>query len=268
MERVTRTASTLISDELDRFPFVRQRHTVFDLTPDAKLSGMVMDVRTPSGATHGALTVPQVSMMYSAIELEVATSLAHATDAARTPDGGIVFRQFYPDRNFGPSVVLHSGTVYPRGKDSVELRHDWLVGSGDITVDSSRRMLTHSGMRSTYKVSGRRTTELPDVAAIVVDYGRPLARGRTLLGTVIELDRVWRTVPHAHRPQLIVNNHSCQRGTQYDSAHDVGTMLIQTDSTSALVEQFTIRVLSRDRTHGTLTIDWGQFRWLMPLAVR
>ena len=331
VERVTRTASTLISDEVDRFPFIRQRHMVFDLTPDGKLSGKVMDVRTPCGATpaergrrvtarftsdsalitiadsvgtrrtalatHGALTVPHVSMMYSVIELEVATALAHAADAARTPDSGIVYRQFYPDRNLGPSFVLHLGTVYPRGNNSVELRHDWLAGRGDITIDCSRRMLRYSGMRSTCKVSVRRTTEVPDVASIVVDYGRPLARARTLRGNVIELGRVWRTaanaatqfattaaitfrglrppagtytlwtVPHAHSVHLIVNNRSGQWGTQYDGAHDVGTMLKQTDSTSAPIEQYAIGVVSRDKTRGTRTIEWGLFRWLVPLAV-
>ncbi len=110
----------------------------------------------------------------------------------------------------------------------MELRHDWLSGTGDVTVDSSGRMLTYSGMRSTYKVAVARTTTLPDVEAIgdrlaaaerrtglqqlsvrdtaratigaatfSVDYGRPLARGRTLLGNVISYDRVWRTGANA-----------------------------------------------------------------------
>ena len=138
------------------------------------------------------------------------------------------FRQFYPDRDVGPSFTLHKGYVIPHAGGKVELRHDWLAGTGDVTVDSSGRMLTYSGTRSTYKVAVTRTATPPDVEAIgsrlaaaeqrtgqqqlsvrdtaratigaatfSVDYGRPMARGRTLLGDVISYDRVWRTGANA-----------------------------------------------------------------------
>ena len=38
---------------------------------------------------------------------------------------------------------------------------------------------------------------LRSLATFVVDYGRPLARGRTLLGSVIPYGRVWRTGANA-----------------------------------------------------------------------
>jgi hypothetical protein len=110
----------------------------------------------------------------------------------------------------------------------VVLRHDWLSGYGDVTVDTSGRMLSYSGMRSTYKVAVARTRTWPDVEAIgnrmaaaeqrtgpsqlsvrdttrasigaatfSVDYGRPRLRGRKLLGDVISYDRVWRTGANA-----------------------------------------------------------------------
>src|SRR4029079_12928819 len=132
------------------------------------------------------------------------------------PGDSVMFRQFYPDRDVGRSFVLHRGLVRPHADGKVELWHDWLAGVGDVTVDTGGRMLTYSGTRSTYKVSVTRTTPPPDVDAIgarlaaaeqrtgqqqlsvrdtaratigaatfVVDYGRPLARGRTLLGNVI-----------------------------------------------------------------------------------
>ena len=167
----------------------------------------------------------------------------------------------------------------------MELRHGWLSGTGDVTVDSAGRMLTYSGMRSTYKVSVTRATTPPDVQAIgdrlaaaeqrtgqqqlsvrdtaratigavtfSVDYGRPLARGRTLLGDVIRYDRIWRTGANAatqfttsapitlaglalpagtytlwtapHAPQawtLIVNKQTGQWGTEYSREQDLGT---------------------------------------------
>jgi DUF2911 family protein len=262
VERISRSATRLVTDGVDRWPFVRRRHTEFDLNPDGTIRRMVMDVHTPNGgtprergrrvtadfsgdkvsisvrdssgvrdtafATGGAITVPHVSMMYSVIELEIAAALRRAAATGLSPGDSVMFRQFYPDRDVGPSFTLHRGFVHPEGGGKVELRHDWLAGTGDVTVDSSGRMLTYSGMRSTYKVAVARTTAALDIAAIgdrlaaaerrtgpsqlsvrdiaratigsatfSVDYSRPLLRGRTLLGNVISYDRVWRTGANA-----------------------------------------------------------------------
>ncbi len=101
VERVSRSATKLVSDAVDQWPLVKVRHSDFDLTDNGKITHMVMDVRTPSGETPaqrgrrviadftrdsvmisitdsggmtrrnfrtgGALTVPHVSMMYSVI---------------------------------------------------------------------------------------------------------------------------------------------------------------------------------------------------------
>ncbi len=61
---------------------------------------------------------------------------------------------------------MHRGFVVPRGGGKVELRHGWLSGTGDVTVDSSGRMLAYSGMRSTYKVAVERTAAVPDIDSI------------------------------------------------------------------------------------------------------
>src|SRR5918998_3129134 len=108
VERVERSPSRLVTDGVDRWPFVRRRHTEFDLGADGTIRRMVMDVRTPNGpsprergrrvtadfsrnevrisvrdssgvrdtsfATGGAITVPHVSMMYSVMELEIAAA--------------------------------------------------------------------------------------------------------------------------------------------------------------------------------------------------
>jgi hypothetical protein len=363
VERVSRSPTRLVTDGVDRWPFVRRRHTEFDLAADGRIRRMVMDVRTPNGRTPkelgrrvtadfsksavtisvrdstgerdtafitgGTITVPHVSMMYSVIELEIAVALRQAAAAGRQPGDSVLFRQFYPDRDVGPSFTLHRGYVHPRGGGKVELRHDWLAGTGDVTVDSSGRMLTYSGMRSTYKVAVARTSTLPDIEAIgdrlaaaeqrtglqqlsvrdtaratvgaatfSVDYGRPLARGRTLLGNVISYDRVWRTganaatqlttsapitlaglslpagtytlwtVPRVSRVDLIVNKQTGQWGTEYSRAQDLGTVPMRSDSVDTPVEKFTISIEPGDARHGTLAMAWGTFRWTVPIVVR
>jgi hypothetical protein len=363
VERVSHSPTRLVADGVDRWPFVRRRHTEFDLAADGRIRHMVMDVRTPNGrtpqergrritadfskgavtisvrdsggtrdtafATGGAITVPHVSMMYSVIEMEIAAALRQAAATGLEPGDSVLFRQFYPDRDVGPSFTLHRGYVHPRAGGKVELRHDWLAGTGDVTVDSSGRMLTYSGTRSTYKVAVARTTALPDVEAIgdrlaaaerrtglqqlsvrdtaratigaatfSVDYGRPLARGRTLLGKVISYDRVWRTganaatqftasapitlgglslpagtytlwtLPRASRVDLIVNGQTGQWGTEYNRARDLGTVPMKSDSVASPVEKFTISIEPADARHGTLAMAWGTFRWTVPIVVR
>jgi hypothetical protein len=362
VERIERSPTRLVTDGVDRWPFVRQRHTVFDLNADGTIRHMVMDVRTPNGrsprergrrvtadfspdrvtisvqdssgvrdtsfATAGKITVPHVSMMYSVIELEIAAALRRAGSTGLAPGDSVLFRQFYPDRDVGPSFTLHRGYVHPHAGGKVELRHDWLAGTGDVTVDSSGRMLTYSGARSTYKVWVTRTPALPDVesiedrlaaterrtglqqlsvrdtaratigsARLSVDYGRPLARGRTLLGNVIGYDRVWRTganaatqfttsapitlaglslpagtytlwtTPHLRGVDLIVNRQTGQWGTEYNRARDLGTAPMKADSVKTPVEKFTISIEPSDARHGTLAMAWGTFRWTVPIIV-
>jgi hypothetical protein len=286
-------------------------------------------VRDTSFATGGAITVPHVSMMYSVIELEIAAALRQAAGNGLAPGDSVLFRQFYPDRDVGPSFTLHRGYVHLRPGGKVELRHDWLAGTGDVTVDSSGRMLTYSGQRSTYKVAVTRTTTPPDIDAVgdrlaaaergtgqqqlsvrdttrmtignatfSVDYGRPLARGRTLLGNVISYDRVWRTganaatqftssapitlaglpvpagtytlwtVPHRRGVELIVNRQTGQWGTEYNRAQDLGKVPMKAESVDASVDKFTISIEQSDTRHGTLVMSWGTFRWTAPVVIR
>jgi hypothetical protein len=363
VERVERSPTRLVTDGVDRWPFVRRRHTEFDLAPDGTIRRMVMDVRTPNGrsprergrrvtadfsndrvdisvrdssgdrdtsfATGGAITVPHVSMMYSVIELEIAAALRRAAASGLKAGDSVLFRQFYPDRDVGPSFVLHRGWVHPQAGGKVVLRHDWLSGYGDVTVDSNGRMLAYSGTRSTYKVAVARMTTPPDIESIgdrleaaerqtgqqqlsvrdtaratigaatfSVDYGRPLARGRTLLGNVIPYDRVWRTganaatqfttsapitiaglsvpagtytlwtIPRVSGVDLIVNKQTGQWGTAYNRAQDLGRAAMKSKSVEPPVEKFTIAIEPSDARHGTLVMSWGTFRWTAPIVVQ
>jgi hypothetical protein len=135
-------------------------------------------------------------------------------------------------------------------------------------------------------------------ATFTIDYGRPLARGRVLLGDVIPYDRVWRTganaatqfttsapitlagmpvpagtytlwtIPHAHGVELIVNRQTGQWGTGYGPAYDLGRAPMRADTLAAPVEQFTIAIAPGGGRRGTLAIAWGPFRWTAPIEVR
>jgi hypothetical protein len=191
-------------------------------------------------------------------------------------------------------------------------------------------MLTYSGARTTYLVEVARLDSPPDIkpiadkwealeasgggvkqlsprdtarstignVSISIDYSRPHARGRALLGNVIPYDRVWRTganaatqfttsapvrlagiqlaagtytlwtIPHENGVDLIVNGQAGQWGTQYDRSRDVGKAPMQSAALSAPVDQFTISVAATDARHGTLNLEWGSFRWTAPIEVR
>jgi hypothetical protein len=191
-------------------------------------------------------------------------------------------------------------------------------------------MLTYSGARTTYLVDVARLDSQPDIkavadkwealetakggvsqlsprdtarssignASISIDYSRPHARGRVLLGNVIPYERVWRTganaatqfttsapvrlagiqlaagtytlwtIPHQNGVDLIVNGQSGQWGTEYDHSRDVGKAPMQSSVLSTPVDQFTISVGAKDARHGTLTLEWGSFRWTAPIEVR
>jgi hypothetical protein len=238
-------------------------------------------------------------------------------------------RQFYIDREFD-RFPLHHGVVRLVSRDSAEITHDWLSGTGVATFDSSGHLQTYSGARTTYLVDVQRVAELPDVdsigarfaaletksggakqlsvrdtvratvggATLSVDYGRPLARGRTLLGGVIPYDRVWRTganaatqlttsapvtlagltlpagtytlwtVPRTSGVELIVNRQHGQWGTSYDRSQDLGRAPMTSSTTTAPVEAFTISIVPSESRSGTLAMEWGPFRWTAPIVTR
>ncbi len=361
IESVTRRGNRVTSDEVDRFPRVRQRHTEIEIGPDGGIRHLVMDIQTPSEpanqrarqvvvdvtpdsvhiskrdktgtirrafATGGSTTMAHLPQMYSLYELYFAAALKRA--ATSKPDAGdkVQLRQFYIDREFD-RFPLHRAVVRPLPGGKAEISHDWLSGTGEATLDSSHHLISYSGARTTYKVDVNRLTDLPDVQAIgeqfaaletktggvaqlsvrdttrasigsavfTVDYGRPLVRGRDLIGGILPYDRVWRTganaatqfttsapitlagirvpqgtytlwtVPRAKGSDLIINKQSGQWGTGYDGSQDLGKARMATDTLAVPVEQFTISIVATDGNHGTLAMEWGPFRWTAPIVV-
>lgn len=361
VERVTRRGDEIVSDEVDRFPRVRRRHTLIRMAADGTIKHLEMDIRTPSEpsnqrerhvtadvssdsvhitkrdstgtkniafATGGALTMPHLPQMYGLTDLYFGAALRRAV----APGDSVVLRQYYIDREFD-RFPLHSGVVRLVAPNKAELHHDWLAGYADATFDSLHHMLTYSGARSTYKIEVRRLTtppELPDVEAIgerfastetaaggmkqlsvrdtaratigaatfAVDYGRPLARGRVLLGNILPFDEVWRTGANAAtqftisapitlaglrvpagtytlwtvprkdgHADLIVNKQFGQWGTDYEEKSNLGKEPLSVGTAASPVEKFTISIVPAGARKGTLVIEWGSFRWSAPIVV-
>jgi hypothetical protein len=131
-----------------------------------------------------------------------------------------------------------------------------------------------------------------------VDYGRPLMRGRKLLGDVLPYDRVWRTganaatqfttsapikiagmqvpagtytlwtIPHTNGVDLIVNKQYGQWGTEYNGSRNLGIIKMTAETASTPVEEFTISIIPADAQHGMLTMQWGSFKWAAPIEVQ
>lgn len=183
-----------------------------------------------------------------------------------------------------------------------------------LTHDARDRLLSMDGTFTTNKAVATRGDGALDVAAIakamkptgalsaradaragfgpgamvVVDYGRPLVRERTVWGgTLIPLDSIWRAgandathlfttraltlgsatlapgsytlwVQHTTTGTfLIINRQVGQWGTQYDPAHDVARVAMELKPTAQHVEEFTITVGPAGPGRGQLTLAWG-----------
>jgi DUF2911 family protein len=280
-------------------------------------------------ATGGSIVVAHVPQMYSLYELYFAAALKQAAASKLAAGSPVQMRQFYIDREFDRFPLGHA-TVTPLAGGRADITHDWLSGTGEAVMDSGYKMVSYSGDRTTYKVQVKRLATPPDVKAIAdrfqaieagggtvkslsvrdttraqigktiftVDYGRPLLRGRTLLGDVIPYDRVWRTganaatqfitstpiklagmqipagiytlftAPHTNGVDLIVNKQSGQWGTEYNGSLNLGVTRMISEVAIVPVEKFTISIIPSDNRHGTLVMEWGSFKWTAPIQVQ
>ncbi|MBA2683698.1 MAG: DUF2911 domain-containing protein [Gemmatimonadaceae bacterium] len=131
---------------------------------------------------------------------------------------------------------------------------------------------------------------------IVVAYGSPRRRGRTILGAVVPYDHVWRTganeattivfdkdmtvggaavpagayslwtIPKADGSvQLVVNRQHGQWGTEYDPAQDLVRVAMQSSTAPAPQEDFAINIMGSG-TSGALRISWDAFVWTVPIV--
>lgn len=162
VESIARQGNIITSDEVDRFPRVRLRHTVIEVASDGSIRRLVMDIHTPSEtanqrerkviaevttdsvhisktdgtgtlhrafATSAAIVVAHVPQMYSLYELYFAAALKHAAASKLAAGTAVPMRQFYIDREFD-RFPLGSALVTPLGDGKVDITHDWLSGTG------------------------------------------------------------------------------------------------------------------------------------------
>jgi hypothetical protein len=212
-----------------------------------------------------------------------------------------------------------------RGVAGDSLQLVTMAGPANVRTDATGRILALNALESTQKIVLQRLPAL-DVAAlgasyaqreaagrglgtlsprdsviatlggarIVIDYGRPLRRGRRVLGEVVPLNEVWRTganaatglrtdrdlviggtrvpagsytlfsLPSEAGWQLIVNRQTGQWGTEYHPEQDLARIPLQRRAASPAAEQFTIRV----DPPGTLRMLWDDFELSAPIEVR
>lgn len=121
---------------------------------------------------------------------------------------------------------------------------------------------------------------------ISIDYGRPFAKGRKIMGDLVPYDQVWRTgankathltteadlmfgnvlvpkgtytlftLPSEKGWKLIINKHTGQWGIPYKyESEELARIDMKVTKLPAAVEQFTI-ALTAAKNGGTLKLDW------------
>jgi len=136
-------------------------------------------------------------------------------------------------------------------------------------------------------------------AQILVDYGRPTARGRKVWGANGVLnDSIWRTGANAAtqfrtsaplviggrtvpagtytlwtlaipgRYQLIINKQTGQWGTVYDAAQDLLRVTAQSRSLSPALDRFTIAVQPTGNASGVIRLQWDSMELSVPFTVQ
>jgi len=133
-------------------------------------------------------------------------------------------------------------------------------------------------------------------ARILVTYGQPARRGRTLFGGIVPWDTVWRTganrathfrtdkdlqfgtlampagtytlfsIPAPDGGMLIINTQTGQNGNSYDTSRDLGRVPMKMKMNDENVELFSIDVLEKDGK-GTLQLKWSQTIFEIPFEV-
>lgn len=348
VERVVRTGDRIVSDAVGRSPTVVRRHWEATLGPDGRIRRWTMDTtipnapagerelhheavftdstveltrRTGSGSRRFtyprtyAVTVPWNAFVYGTYEVLF-------DEARELPDTTRIGQYFFEGWDEGNVGFARVATL---GDGRYSIRSTGLAGSGVGTLDADGRLLSYTGLGTTYKQEVVRVADVPDLDAIAarfaadesakgvaralserdtaratlagttlsVEYSRPHARGRTLVGGLIPYDQVWRTganaathlttsgpvrlggvdldagaytlwtLPTRDGVQLVINSQTGQWGTRYRSTADIARVPMQVDTLSSPVERFTIRI-----EPDLLAMEWGTFRWTAPLVAQ
>lgn len=183
------------------------------------------------------------------------------------------------------------------GESTVKVLVDRLA-SADVRALAAAFAARDQAGASMGQLSPRDTVEARFGAASVwVDYGRPTKRGRTVLGGIVPLGRVWRTganaatqfrtdrdlviggtpipagtytlwtIPAQQGWTLIVNKQTGQWGTEYEEGQDLARIDMRREATASPVEQFTIDLVPGG-DGGVLRMEWDDTRVWVPVTAR
>jgi hypothetical protein len=138
---------------------------------------------------------------------------------------------------------------------------------------------------------------LPDGKQILVDYGRPLRRGRRIMGELVPWGRPWRTganaattfvtdvdleiagtpvprgtytlytLPTPGQWMLIINTQTGQWGTQYEPSRDLVRLPMRRSTLPEPIEQFTIALEQIRPGRYELAMEWENTRVAVPVRI-
>lgn len=134
---------------------------------------------------------------------------------------------------------------------------------------------------------------------VVMLYSSPRKRKRTILGTVVPYDQVWRTGANQSTTlvtdagfdlggtsfpagsysvwtlpkkdgsvDLIINGQYGQWGTDYDKSRDVARVPMKVSTASKPQENFTIDITPTNGNSGEIKIAWDTFVWTVPITMK
>ena len=133
---------------------------------------------------------------------------------------------------------------------------------------------------------GTASQTFADGKKVTIDYSRPFAKGRKIMGGLVPYGQVWRTgansatsfvtdtdltvggtsvpagkytlytLPGDVAWKLIINKQTGQWGTQYDQSQDLARVDMKVGKTSSPVEQFTISFEKSGGDSAKLKLEW------------
>lgn len=275
------------------------------------------EVQTPDSvarfrAPAPAGTIPSVANSYALWEVAVS-----ALRAAKRDSGSILLwgagapsAQALPVRiaspqetivtYFGDPVAMHfdpqGRLVHVDGSRSTNKQEVQRVETLDVAAIAQ----SFGARPAAGQASPRDTTRATlGSAQLLVDYGRPSKRGRTVWGgTLVPYNAIWRTGanaattfvtstdltiggqpvpagtytlytwPTAQGYQLVINKQTKQWGTEYKQDMDLVRVPLTATTLSAPVEQFTIAIEPSGANAGALVLRWDTLQLATPVVVR
>jgi hypothetical protein len=308
------TRAEITTRRPDGTPMPNQsRNTVYTFRGDSAFAELQMPdsvARVRAAAPAG--TFPNVANSYALWESAVRAVRAAGSDsgAIRLWGGGPQV-QTLPVRvrnaqettvtYFGDPVAMHfdpaGRLVHVDGSRSTNKQEVERTASVDVAAIASR----YGAQPAMGQASPRDTTRATVGAAqLLVDYGRPSVRGRTVWGGVlVPKNAIWRTGANAATTfvtsrdltiggkavpagtytlytwasdqgtyELVVNRQTGQWGTDYKQEMDLVRIPLTATPLSAPVEQFTIAIEPAGANGGSFVMRWGTQQLAVPFTVK